>query len=396
MCIHHYYHHLPCGHMIKNMPLSIQHHCLDVEKALRYYHDQPSYHLLDQQLCNKYGVPATDQLETPSACPEVFPPPFSSLEDQKRWQTFYWSWVYETLESPYALDVLHGRNPALTFQKDLDRSSEEQRYMAALTHYSATQESVPTHGPYPVHQMEHIMDIRARQHNPSTQPHFNVIQHTVNWGCGRTNSLDCLVGHNAPQGPLCPFLLACRLPRDHVTPEAQFLGAVGSRSRGGANNNPSRNKGGRHHFRSAPGYMGEGGSMCAVPLPDSFIDAIMRVGQIAPSGPSPLTTPMHPFQHRPSRNVAPLPPPPIMQALNPSQVAPAAHRPQLWQAPADNISSPDRWLLVWTGQMPPAGIPANRDPIPSQQPAQFSPHDGVGQAGQTSNSNVAPYRALLP
>ena len=41
MCIHHYYPHMPCGHMVKNLPLSIQHHRLGVEKALRYDHDQP-------------------------------------------------------------------------------------------------------------------------------------------------------------------------------------------------------------------------------------------------------------------------------------------------------------------------------------------------------------------
>ena len=408
MCIHHYYHHTPCGHMVKNLPLSVQHHCLDVEKALRFYHDQPSYHPLDQQLSNRYGVPVSRQLQTPCTCPEIPPPFVPDSEEQNRWIACYWSWVHDSLHDFYTYEQLNGQVPAVAMQKGLDAASEERRYMAAQIHCSKTGERAPTHGPYPPDQMDHIVELKARQENAFFQPDFNVIQHGVPWGCGRTNSPFCLFGHNAPQGPFCPYLLACRLPTTHLTPEAEIMGAFRSNNRGGAGNHSTRRTQGKEHIRSAPARMNPAGKLCPLPLSDNYIDAVMRVGQVALLGPTPVTSPVQTFPCTPSRSQALMPPQqpqPLHLTAAPSTAQPVPLH-HIQQGAPPEVMSPDRWFFVVTGEMPasgsypPQGFDTNhqQQQLPPPPPSQgVFPGGSAGPRGQqSSRSNILSRHAHPP
>ena len=67
MCLIHFYHHSPCGHNEQNWPLSIQCHCEAVEQALRFFHDQNAYHLLDEELSTRYKMDTIENLACPKA-----------------------------------------------------------------------------------------------------------------------------------------------------------------------------------------------------------------------------------------------------------------------------------------------------------------------------------------
>ena len=48
--------------------------------VLYRHHGQPSYHPLDQQICNRYGDPVSRQLQTPSRCSKFSLPFVPDLE----------------------------------------------------------------------------------------------------------------------------------------------------------------------------------------------------------------------------------------------------------------------------------------------------------------------------
>ncbi|KAL9098850.1 MAG: hypothetical protein Q9163_005563, partial [Psora crenata] len=273
MCIHHYYHHRPCGHLIKNHPLSLHHHCQDLERALRYYHDQPKYLLLDQELQNRYGIPVSEQFKTPTACPEIWPPVIRDPEEQESMVSQYARWAQQAMDVLYNYQRNYGETPAVAHQRFLTEQSESRLEAIARMYLD------PRHIPYPLDQAEHIMSFLERQHDPGAQPVYNVLLHTVPWGCGRSNSSACLMGHNIPNGPLCPYLLASRLPRDRMTPEAMLLCDFTPVNRGGASNDTRHSAKDKRFIRSALG-IDQDGDLCPLPLDSAFLESIQRVGQV--------------------------------------------------------------------------------------------------------------------
>ena len=282
----------------------------------------------------------------------------------------------------------YGHTRAMDIQRDLESYSEETRNTASQHHYQNTQERQPTHGPYPVGQMDHIVHLRESQTSSQRELYYNIVQHDVPWGCGRTTSSACLAGHNFPQGPFCPYLLASRLPKDQITREAVCLGAFGAQSRAEATNIPTRSPRRKDFTRRAPAYLGQGSELCLIPLSSNYIDAIMRTGQIptpwATASTVPvrhyqeavtlgmeLAVPMQQSQHRPALSIAPVP------------SAQYAHH-----TPSTSGTNPTHWYFFASGEMPPPSLYSNQHPESSQRPSQGHNPQEPRPAGQSSNSNV--------
>ena len=357
MCIHHYFHHIPCGHMVKNLPLSVQHHCADVEKALRFYHDQPSYHPLDEQLCNRYGIPASSQLQTPKTCPEISLSSVSDAEEQQRRIQGYWTWASHVSTELDAYRNAYGHSQAMAIQNELDSYSEITRCNAAHAHAGNTQDWRWTDGPYPTNQMEHIINLGLNQTNSLVQPDYNIVQHNVPWGCGRHNSPQCLIGHNLPEGPFCPYLLASRLPKDTITQEAVCLGALGQERHSRGFNAMDRSSIEKDFMRCAPACLGQDNGLRSIPLSENYIRAIMRTEEIPLSRANASSTSRSrpqgaiapnmilaaPTEHVPTPNTVPVPP------VQPPQ-----------RLPSYGMMSPARWYFVASGEIPPPALYNNQ------------------------------------
>ena len=284
MCLIHFYHHSACGHTEQNWPLSIQCHCEAVEQALRFFHDQNAYHLLDEQLSTRYSMNTIENLQTPKACAARWPLPLPSPDPyQYILPQQYWDWVAETMADLQGAS-LHNDNlpPSLPRQHRLDSISQHKKD-SGKRRMRAAGLTDKTAGPYPVDQVDHILSIRQRQDRGEPlephQPPWNVVLHTVPWGCGRHNHPACLVGHNdtSPNGgPLCPYLLAHRLPRDQRTNVANQLADTDPRNRGGAVNVPLGGTHPRQLTRSAPAFSGPGGGgeLVTVPLAPGFVESV--------------------------------------------------------------------------------------------------------------------------
>lgn len=208
MCVHHYFYYGPCGHMVKNLRLSIQHHCPDVDQALRYYHNQPLFLPIEEILCNHYDFPACQELQVPETCPEVWPSPIvcdPKLQAQLDYE--YRNWCRETTDALFS-----HQHDAAAAQKEFDRAAPPRLpFSFALT-------------PFPPAHLDHILGLKTQQSNIKDHVPSNVVVHQVPWGCGRSNSPACLQGHNHPEGPFCPYLAASRLQQPlRDTPELQFF-----------------------------------------------------------------------------------------------------------------------------------------------------------------------------
>ena len=272
MCIHHYYYHRPCGHSVKNAPLSLRYHCEDLERALVYYHDQPKYKLLDAELSIFFGISITEQLKTPKICPEVWPPVADGVKEKQARVSEFGGWGGISQRSVHAVgEKLDQETTAITQRLLTERS--DARFLR-----EANESHDPRQIPYPRDQVEHILSFQARQLNPHPRAPCNVIQHAVPWGCGRHDSPACLVGHNFPIGPLCPYLLASRLPRAKPTQEARMLGSNSPMSRGGAINELGQYAKIKQFTRSAPGKVDRGG-LTPLPLSREFLDSIRAINK---------------------------------------------------------------------------------------------------------------------
>ncbi|KAL9124370.1 MAG: hypothetical protein Q9217_006295, partial [Psora testacea] len=237
----------------------------------------PKYLLLDQDLHNRYGIPITEQFKTPNACPVVWPPRIRNAREREIIAMQYRDWVQHTMDDLYTYQNDFGETPALTNQRFLTEQSDAR----LLT--TASSRSDARHVPYPLDQAEHIMALMARQLEPHAQPAYNVIQHTVPWGCGRYNTAACLVGHNIPNGPMCPYLLAYRLPKDQVTTEATLLRDFNAINRGGAVNDTRHGAKDKIFIRSALGTDAEG-DICPLPLNFVLWEKMQEIGQVKTPG----------------------------------------------------------------------------------------------------------------